>query len=265
MILLQQGSYDEGWRFYEARREFLQRPTPTVPLPEWRGESLAGKRVLVVAEEGFGDQILFARFLPALAEVAAEVHYAATRAMVRLFSGLPVNVFHPASWDEVRTDVWLSLGSVATYLNGRPDAEAVSYLSPPSESTSKRMGLMLTGAAGNPNHARRTPPPEVAQNIRELAEFVDLDPASSGARDFLETAQIIAGLERVVTVDTSIAHLAGALGKPVWIIAPRPAVDWYTRWNSDRTPWYPSAEVIRQRTPGDWGGVVEDLVDRLAA
>jgi ADP-heptose:LPS heptosyltransferase len=102
----------------------------------------------------------------------------------------------------------------------------------------------------------------VAQAIRGLADFIDLDPEVTGARDFAETAAIIAGLERVVSVDTATAHLAGALGKPCWILLPRPAGDWYTNWHDDRTPWYGSARTIRQSRPGDWTGVLVGL-DRV--
>jgi ADP-heptose:LPS heptosyltransferase len=88
---------------------------------------------------------------------------------------------------------------------------------------------------------------------------VDLSPEASGARDFAETAEIVAGLERVVTVDTSVAHLAGSMGKPCWILAPRPAIDWYTNWKDDRTPWYPSVRLLRQPRPGDWASVIAGL------
>ena len=259
MILLQKGDYAEGWALNEARRQIFDRPRPTGDIPEWAGESLAGKRVLVVTEEGFGDQIMLSRFLPLLVREAAEVSYASTKATLRLFASLPLKVFYPSRWEDVRADVWLSLLSVPTYLGAGPEDAPSPCLRGPPVQRAGGTGLMLAGAADNPNHARRAPSPEVAQAIRELGEFVDLDPAKSGARDFLDTAQILAGLDRVITIDTSVAHLAGALGKPVWILAPRPAVDWYTRWNSDRTPWYPSARVLRQSAPGDWSRVVEAL------
>jgi ADP-heptose:LPS heptosyltransferase len=123
---------------------------------------------------------------------------------------------------------------------------------------------MLEGGLRNPNNAR-LPGPGAAAAIRGLRSFVDLSPEASGARDFGDTAAMLSGLAGVATVDTSVAHLAGALGVPCWILLPRPAADWYTRWDGERTPWYPSARLVRQRKPGDWAGVVAELAAQLPA
>lgn len=263
MVLLQLGRYAEGWRFYEARHEITPRPQP--PLPLWRGESLAGKRILVVTEQGLGDAILFSRFIPRLAELASEVSFAATRVMAPLLQHLPAKVAYPSGWDTFEADFWIQAGSVPRWLEAGPeDAPYPSIPLPHAPGPASGVGLMLGGGAGNPN-ARRLPGPGVAAAIRGLADFVDLAPEATGARDFSETAAIIAGLERVVSVDTSVAHLAGALGKPVTILLPRPAADWYAHWHDDRTPWHPSARLIRQRAPGDWAGVIADLSAALSA
>jgi hypothetical protein len=261
MTLLQLRRYAEGWALYEARHERLARPT--APFPSWRGESLTGKRILVLAEQGKGDQILWSRFIPRLAERAAEVILAVPRALVRLFGQLPARVIHPGAWDEVRPDVWVSMGSVPRWLEAGPADADWPYLGARPAPASRGVGLMLQGGGLNGN-MDRLPGPAVAQAIRGLADFTDLDPAASGARDFAETAEIVAGLEQVVTVDTSVAHLAGALGKPTLILMPRPAIDWYANWDDDRTPWYPSARLIRQRSPGDWAGVLGELASALA-
>lgn len=110
MTLLQLGKYAEGWALYEARHELLYRPT--APLPEWRGESLRGKRILVVAEQGLGDQILFSRFIPLLAQQAADVRLAVARPLVGLLSQLPAEVFNPPNLNGETADVWASMGSV---------------------------------------------------------------------------------------------------------------------------------------------------------
>jgi hypothetical protein len=261
MTLLQAGRYPEGWRFYEAVREL--HPQVTAPLTLWQGQPLAGKSIVVVGEQGLGDQILLSRFVPLLSEHAARVSFAASRALVPFLAPrLPVEVFYPQTWDGVAADYWTPLAAVPRWLEiGPADAPGPPDRSVPGPA--QGLGLMLDGAANNPNPGR-LPPPGVVTAIRGLADFTDLDPAVSGARDFAGTAAIVACLEAVVTVDTSVAHLAGALGKPCFILMPRPASDWYTNWHDDRSPWYPSVRLIRQRTAGDWAGVIGDLAGALA-
>jgi tetratricopeptide (TPR) repeat protein len=261
MTLLQLGRYTEGWPFYEARHEI--KPPVGPPLPRWQGEPLAGKRILVVAEQGLGDQILLSRFIGLLAGRAAEVVFATPRVLTPLFASLPARVVHPTSWDAVPADVWTPLGSVPRWLEAGPaDAPAPTLPVLAASWEPAGAGLMLDGAKANAN-ANRLPGPGVARAIRGLANFVDLRPEATGAQDFAGTAAIMSGLERVVTVDTAVAHLAGAMGKPCWILMPRPAIDWYANWHDDRTPWYPSVRLIRQRSPGDWAGVIADLAQVL--
>jgi len=261
MTLLQLGKYAEGWAYYEARHQLL--PRPTAPFPEWQGESLAGKRILVLAEQGLGDQILWSRFIPLLARQAGEVRLAVARPLVRLFGQLPVHVFNAQSFEDEKVDVWASLGSVPRWLGAGPDdAPAPTLHATAPDRPPSGVGLMLQGGGLNPNPSR-VPGPPIAKAIRGLASFVPLEPEASGARDFADTAARIAGLERVVSVDTSVAHLAGALGKPCHILMSRPAVDWYANWKDDRTRWYPSARLVRQRSPGDWAGVLADLASAL--
>jgi tetratricopeptide (TPR) repeat protein len=265
MTLLQLGQYPEGWRLYEARHE-IRPPANPPPLPRWQGEPLAGKRILVVAEQGLGDQILLSRFIAPLAERCAEVVFAAPTALVALFASLPARMVHPESWDAVPADYWTPLGSVPRWLEAGPrDAPTQNLSSLVRAWKPSGTGLMLEGAPTNGNNAYRLPAPAVARAIRGLADFVDLQPQATGAQDFAGTAAIVSGLARVVTVDTAVAHLAGAMGKPCWILMPRPAIDWYANWHDDRTPWHPSVRLLRQRTPGDWAGQIADLAVVLAA
>jgi hypothetical protein len=260
MTLLQRGKWAEGWALYEARRELHPAPAPP-PLPEWRGESLAGKRIVVVAEQGLGDQIMLSRFLPHLQ--ADEVAVACSRPLVRLLSALPAAVSNPQTWDGVVADCWTYLGSVPRWLELGPSDAPAPYLPCPSGSA-QGTGLMLQGAPANPANIHRLPGPAVVRAIRGLGAFTDLSPEASGARDFADTAEIVAGLERVITVDTSVAHLAGAMGKPCWVLASRPMLDWYLNWHDDRTPWYPSYRIVRQPNPGNWAGVIARLAAMLA-
>lgn len=261
MTLMQLGKYAEGTALYETRHKLL--PRPTAPFREWQGESLKDKRILILGEQGLGDQILWSRFIPLLAQEALEVRLAVARPLVRLLEQLPVKVFNAQSFDDQPVDLWASIGSVPRWLGAGPaDAPAPTLQAPAPAPPAKGVGLMLQGGAGNPNPAR-VPTGVAAKAIRGLADFTPLDPESSGARDFADTASRIAALERVVTVDTSVAHLAGSLGKPTLILMPRPAVDWYSNWKDDRTPWYPSARLVRQRAPGDWAGVIADVATAL--
>jgi ADP-heptose:LPS heptosyltransferase len=111
--------------------------------------------------------------------------------------------------------------------------------------------------------AVRSLPPGITAQLLDLPGAVDLRPESTGARDFYDTASIIAGLDLVISVDTSVAHLTGAMGRPVWVLIPHLS-DW--RWVSPENdnPWYPSARLFRQSSPGDWGGVVERVKAALA-
>lgn len=263
MTLLQLGRYAEGWALYEARHQLL--PRPTAPFPEWQGESLAGKRILVLAEQGLGDQILWSRFIPLLAEQAAEVRLAVARPLAALLQELPAHVYNAQSFADEQVDVWASIGSVPRWLGAGPDdAPAPTLRRDALLGPTSGIGLMLQGGDRNP-HPARVPGPQIAKAIRGMGDFVELAPEWSGARDFAETADRIAGLERVLTVDTSVAHLAGSMGKPVWILMSRPAIDWYVDWRTERSAWYPSARIIRQRAPGDWAGVLSDIASIIPA
>lgn len=262
MTLLQLGQYAEGWSLYEARHQLL--PRPTAPFPEWRGEALRGKRILILGEQGLGDQILWSRFVPLLAAHAAEVRLAVARPLVGLLQQLPVEVFNKQGFADEKVDVWASIGSVPRWLGAGPDdAPAPTLHARAPERAPSGVGLMLQGGDRNP-HPDRVPGPVVAKAIRGLRPFVELAPERSGARDFADTANIVAGLEGVVTVDTSVAHLAGAMGKPCWILMSRPAVDWYVNWKREQSAWYPSARIVRQRARGDWAGVLAALAGELS-
>jgi hypothetical protein len=260
MTLLQLGKYAEGWVLYEARRDLHSAPAPP-PLPEWRGENLTGKRIVVVGEQGLGDQIMLSRFLTHL--TAGHVTLASSRPLVKLLSPLPVEVFSPRTWEGVVADYWTYLASVPRWLELGPRDAPAPYLPCPSRPLAGT-GLMLQGSPTNTTNIHRLPGPAVVSAILGLGAFTDLSPEASGARDFADTAEIVAGLERVVTVDTSVAHLAGAMGKPCWVLASRPMMDWYLNWHDDRTPWYPSYRVVRQPNPGNWAGVIARLAAMLA-
>jgi len=267
-LLLSNGDYREGWALYEARRGLpqlgIERPNPGYP--EWRGEDLAGKHVLVVREQGVGDQIQFARFLPELARRGARVTYLSEPSLVTLFRSNGIDAV-PAVVGErfPEADFWVLLGSLPLRLGlTLPSLCGAPYLAAqPSEGAGGGVGVKLRGSPNHNNDRFRSLSGEAAAAIEALGR--DLDPSATGAADYLETAGIVAGLDLVITVDTAVAHLAGALGKPVWILLSARNTDW--RWLHERSdsPWYESARLYRQDAPQRWGPVIRRVQEDLAA
>jgi hypothetical protein len=270
-------------------------------VPEWQGASLAGKTLWVVCEQGFGDLFQFARYLPRLKELGAQVWLECHPGTRRLFEDLP---WLAAVWElgtappvAVETaDAWVSLMSLPQRLAVGVTELGLTqpFLQVPAEAIADwahklaqlaprpRLGVVWSGSVTNLAGRRRSVSladlaplsalaaqwvslqvGEAAQQIAThpvwAERMIRLDPWLT---DFAETAAAILQLDGVVTIDTSIAHLAGALGKPVWLLLPAYA-DW--RWFQDEetTPWYPTMRLFRQTTPGDWSGPVARLVDAL--
>jgi hypothetical protein len=126
-----------------------------------------------------------------------------------------------------------------------------------------RIGVKTRGNPAHHNDADRSLPDAEAARLLALPGAVSLEPEDTGAHDFADTAEIIAGLDLVIAADTSTAHLAGALGKPVWILLPYVTTDW--RWLSGRSdsPWYGSARLFRQHRPGDWSSLLDEVIAAL--
>ncbi|WP_165842833.1 tetratricopeptide repeat protein [Phenylobacterium deserti] len=261
-LYLQQGRYAEGWPLYEARRQVpgeAREPPHILPdlrAPEWRGEPIAGKRLLVLPEQGFGDVIMFSRFLAQLRSAGAEPVLAGLHKPLQpLF---PDAVVLRRSQPPPEVDFWTVLGSLPFRLNATLETVPPPGALGPSRRGGGGVGVM---ARGNPKFAydfTRSLPAAAAERL--LALGADLHPDSTGAADFRQTAEIIAGLDLVITVDTAVAHLAGSMGTPVWILLPAVNRDW--RWLEARedSPWYPSARLFRQAGLGAWDALVDRVV-----
>jgi hypothetical protein len=284
------GDYAPAWDDYEWRKrharfgQYFRR----LPGPEWRGEALAGRRLLVLAEQGLGDAIQFARFLPLLRERGAHVVLACAPSLLAVLAPLPVEVVAKAATPPPH-DLWVDQMSLPRLLGTRvasiPAAGGYLAADPARVAawrgrlpSGKRVGLVWAGNPGHSNDARRSVP--VAQLAPLLAcrsvRFVSLQvgPNSGEAArlgladnaatltDFGETAALASALDLVIAVDTSTAHLAGALGRPVWVLLPY-APDWRWLIGRDDSPWYASMRLFRQHQPGDWAGVIARVAAAL--
>jgi tetratricopeptide (TPR) repeat protein/ADP-heptose:LPS heptosyltransferase/glycosyltransferase involved in cell wall biosynthesis len=289
------GNYAAGWDEYEWRWKLLffafERREPTAPA--WAGESLDGKTILLYLEQGFGDGLMFLRFARELkrrwdVRVIVETREPLA-AVIRACEYVDDITLHGASAPP--HDLEIPLLSIPRLLHVELDSlPAEPYLIARSRPVERliedgpelKVGLVWGGRVPNPNLARRsleldslaslvaTPgvrfyslqkgEPAAALADSPLRDrIVDLGPALD---DFQDTAAAIAKLDLVITIDTAVAHLAGALGKPVWVLLMHVA-DW--RWLPERadSPWYPSARLFRQAEIGAWGPVLEQVTAAL--
>lgn len=279
IVLLDQGDYARGWRYLEARRNLpaLNISAPDVPFPEWDGEPLAGKRIVLFPEQGLGDCIQLARFAPVLRDRGAQVVLLTRPPLVRLFAqSLDGVAVLPAEGkvDLGEPDCWALIGSLPGLLGVTLDAVPnapylrAEHAPPPRPPGPWRIGLTTKGNPKQANDARRSLPAAHAARLANLkgVEIVSLHPEDTGAADFAQTAQIIAGLDLVISVDTAVAHLAGAMGKRAFVLVPGFNVDW--RWlrghGGEVTPWYPTHRLFRGDPSGAWNGALDRLVAAVA-
>ena len=300
IALMLQGKLKQAWPEHRWRwHSSVMATSAPVPRPEpaWRGEPLQGRSILLVSEQGFGDTLQFVRYVPLVAQTAARVIVQAQATLHGLLRGLPANceVVDPAR--PVRADFHCALMDLpevfATGLDEVP--AAVPYLQADSrrvdawraalgEDPALRVGISCSGNPAHTNDRRRSIPLERWARVLETGHrFISLQPElrpsdlaaartlpldqgpARGLRDFADTAALMEALDLVITVDTSVAHLAGALGRPVWILLPY-CPDWRWMVGRDDSPWYPTARLYRQPSPGDWDSVlrrVQEDVGRL--
>lgn len=272
--MLAEGRYEAGWPLLEGRGEIYPDLVPPLPVryPEWRGEPLDGKSIMVWVEQGLGDQIMFARFGRLLKERGARHVTLCCRpplvSILRTVRGVDTVLGTPARQSVVlpRHDYWtryfslpLHLGITLSNLPNRPylsaDPGRLAQWRPAA-----RIGLAWMTSATGANAAHKRLPDACAQRLLDHGA-VSLHPEHTGAADFADTAAVIDQLDIVVSVDTAVAHLAGAMGKPVFVMLPAQGVDW--RWMRGRedSPWYPSARLFRNEA--DWQAVTSRVLDAL--
>lgn len=252
ILLLGRGDDLAGWPLYENRLRLPGARLPKVSFPRWTGEPI--ESLLVLPEQGFGDQIMFARFIPPLLARGIRVTLVSPPALARLHRQLGAEVLvvdGPVSLPA--RDAWCLIGSLPGLLRTLP---VEPYFM--ARGAGGGRGVMVRGSGRYPH---RDLSPDAVAALSGLG--ASLAPEDTGARDFQDTAEVIAGLDLVITVDTAVAHLAGSLGTPTWLLlAATP--DW--RWGREgpTSAWYPSMRLFRQRVAGDWTGVVQEVQAALA-
>ncbi len=295
---LAMGDFERGFAEYESRWEItrLKYAKSSLPRPLWLGkENLEGKTIVLWAEQGYGDTIQFLRYVPLVARIAGKTVLRVAPCLQTLAKSLDCRVSVISSVDALPAhDFNCPLMSLplafATRLESIP--ADIPYLSAERAQVEKwkgrlgvatrpRIGLVWAGNRREPvNHTRDmrlemfaplmnldadiiSLQKEVGDEDRPaLASMARIAPLGEELSDFADTAALIENLDLVISVDTALAHLAGALGKPVWILL-RYSGEW--RWLLGRqdSPWYPTARIFRQKTPGDWAGLLCELVAQL--
>ena len=288
LLLLLLGDYRQGWLEYEWRwqkRDFTS-PLRDFAQLRWQGEEIAGKIILIHAEQGFGDTLQFCRYIPLVAARGARVIFECHPPLVPLMEELTgVMTIVPAGQPLPSFDLHMPLLSLPLIFDTVEETipSSVPYLfAPPdllpfwrnkiADGGRFKVGLCWAGKS-YPDPGRSCPIDQLAP-LADLTgvEFYSLQIGWKGMlpltmvdhldhiHDFGDTAALISRLDLIITIDTAVAHLAGAMGKPTWVMLPF-ASDW--RWMLDRhySPWYPSMDLYRQVTTGSW----RELVKRIGS
>ncbi|MDA8231376.1 MAG: tetratricopeptide repeat-containing glycosyltransferase family protein [Magnetospirillum sp.] len=290
--VLSLGRWREGFEEFRWCTKLAEVAADLAAMPEWTGGEPPGTRVIVWSGQGYGDAIQFLRHVRNIAANGHKPVLYIPRALVRLAETVAGAASVHASADP-RPD-----GNVQIALHNLPHAVGVRdpgetwpgpYLTPPPQPVLPRSGKLAVGLtwAGRPDFAndsnRSIPLSALAplldvpgiqwfglQTGKRASEAAGtpwaeaLHDLSPRITDFADTAALVGGLDLVISVDTSVAHLAGALGKPVWILLPR-RCDWRWLRHGASTGWYPSARLFRQATFGYWAPVVAEMAEALAA
>jgi Tfp pilus assembly protein PilF/ADP-heptose:LPS heptosyltransferase len=296
-ILLARGNLREGFDKYEWRWRLGTLLPRGFSVPQWNGEALTGRTILLHGEQGYGDTIQGLRYVPLVAEQGGEVVLEVPQPLRRLAARLP-GVARLVAYGEPlpRFDLFCPLLSLPRafrttletipadipYLGAEPEA-IERWRAQLSDGSGLRIGIVWAGSSLHRRDAQRSISIETLSpllgldgvrwfslQVGERAANLALTPAgritdlAPGLSDFGETAAAIVNLDLVITVDTAVAHLAGALGRKAWIMLPTVS-DW--RWTIDRddSPWYPTLRLFRQSRPGDWEGVVARVREALSA
>jgi tetratricopeptide (TPR) repeat protein len=292
------GDFARGWEQYEWRWKLPARRSRDFAQPPWLGEtSIAGRTILLHAELGLGDTIQFCRYATEVAKSGARVVLEAQAPLLPLLATLegidrlvargeplpPFDCHCPLMTLPLvfRTDL-ASVPARVPYLRADPE-RVESWRRRLGERTRPRVGIAWSGSQGLRNDKRSMSLAQALPLVGGAVQWVSLQkevPAgeaallaahpeildvSSALGDFADTAALVEMLDLVITVDTSVAHVAGALAKPVWILLPANPHDWRWLLGREDSVWYPTARIFRQPAPGDWASVAQRVAAALAS
>jgi tetratricopeptide (TPR) repeat protein len=297
-VLLARGETAPGWMEYEWRNR-IDVPNNTLPRmtsPTWNGMRIPRGRILLVGDQGYGDTIQFARYIPMVAERCQEVVLGCSAELADLLRPIPGVTQCHARWDAIPPHAaHCRLSSLplmfqttldhipgqSPYLVAEP-ARVAAWAERLGSLAGPRIGLAWTGRPTHPNDMRRSvalerllplaeahsghficlqkPVPE--RDMPLMSSFQGLTDLSETLTDFAETAALIVNLDLVITIDSAVAHLAGALGKPAWVMLAK-AADWRWMLRRSDTPWYPTLRLFRQPAPGAWDELIAEVAGAL--
>ena len=298
LVNLQLGNFAQGWQDYEARWRLGQLPPPPWQCPRWRGEDLSHRRLILSTEQGFGDTLLAARFIPLIAErfPACEMMLVCKPELHRVLGGLPASL-HTALPGEVQADFYCPLMSLMGILNiDDRNVPPPAALTIPANAASKfewlkshapgrrKVGVVWSGSLTFKDNAKRAVGLESfialaesanvqcysfqkgprEQDLQALSATPLIHDLAGYLSDFADTAAAVMHMDAIVMTDSSLAHLAGSLGKPVInLLQFKPY--WLYGTDQRMNAWYPSMRAIRQSAPGEWQPVFAQARQVLAA
>ena len=296
LLLLRQGKYEEGWHYYDCRHHTDwtegQVFRPAWAFPEWQGQPLAGKTLLLQAEQGWGDMIQFIRYAKVLKEMGlSRLSYCGDSRLHDLFRTNPyLDVLYGPGEVVPPHDYWTlpmslprwcrttldNIPVTLPYLTSLPERRALwqTRLLGPDKRSALRVGLVWRGNPGHENDAHRSLPGlttlaplwsvpdvtfvslQVGEGEWEALAAISAQPLMAlgqGFQDFADTAAVVDQLDLLISVDTATAHVAAALGRPCWLLLAKDKFDWRWLYDRDDSPWYPGVmRLFRQAVAGDW-------------
>lgn len=298
IIHLLQGDFSRGWQEHEWRWQVkgLSLPQHNFTQPAWDGSDLSGRRILLFAEQGIGDAIQFARYVPLVAKRGGRVVLGCHPELVNLFKSIvgveqvftegdPVpqfDVYYPLlSLPLIFKTTLETIPSNIPYLRADP-SKVRRWRKLLDESFGIKVGLVWAGRLTHADDRNRSLKLNDFADLARAtnASFINLQKGPAAAqvneaplglklldrtdelKDFSDTAALVECLDLVIAVDTAVAHLAGAMGKPVWVLLPF-LPDWRWMLGRDDSPWYPTLRLFRQPAIGDWKKPIDEIVRSL--